>query len=61
MPFYATLHAITFDIGILSSTFAGVIILAGSVFILIFVPWLTALKYALLQDTDLFIRFSFGR
>ncbi|AFR26047.1 hypothetical protein RM11_0307 [Bartonella quintana RM-11] len=38
------LHAITFGIGILSSTFAGVIILAGSVFILIFVPWLDRFK-----------------
>ncbi|WP_425523076.1 hypothetical protein [Bartonella koehlerae] len=29
-----------FDIGVLSSTFAGVIILVRSVFILIFIPWL---------------------
>ncbi|GAA5109453.1 cytochrome b [Bartonella jaculi] len=40
LPFYAMLRAITFDIGILSSTFLGAIVLAGSVFVLIFVPWL---------------------
>lgn len=40
LPFYAILRAITFNIGALSSTFLGVVLLVGSVFVLIFVPWL---------------------
>ncbi|VEJ45693.1 cytochrome b [Bartonella vinsonii] len=44
LPFYAMLRAITFSIGALSSTFLGVVILAGSVFVLIFVPWLDRSK-----------------
>ncbi|WP_074381328.1 cytochrome b [Bartonella doshiae] len=40
LPFYAMLHAITFNIGVFSSTFVGIIILAGSFFVLFFVPWL---------------------
>ncbi|WP_156850704.1 hypothetical protein [Bartonella refiksaydamii] len=38
------LRAITFNIGALSSTFLGVVLLAGSVFVLIFVPWLDCSK-----------------
>ncbi|WP_208436056.1 cytochrome b [Bartonella phoceensis] len=44
LPFYAMLRAITFNIGALSSTFLGVIVLAGSIFVLIFVPWLDRSK-----------------
>ncbi|EJF78713.1 Cytochrome b/c1 [Candidatus Bartonella washoeensis] len=40
LPFYAMLCAITFNIGVLSSTFLGAVVLAGSVLVLIFVPWL---------------------
>jgi len=40
LPFYAMLRAVTFDIGPVSSTLGGVIVLAGSVLILLFIPWL---------------------
>ncbi|WP_297323270.1 cytochrome b N-terminal domain-containing protein [uncultured Bartonella sp.] len=40
LPFYAMLRAITFDIGPISSTFGGVIVLAGAVLVWLFVPWL---------------------
>ncbi|UTO27957.1 cytochrome b [Bartonella harrusi] len=40
LPFYTMLRAITFNIGVLSSTFVGVLLLAGSVFVWMFVPWL---------------------
>ncbi|MET3589805.1 ubiquinol-cytochrome c reductase cytochrome b subunit [Bartonella silvatica] len=44
LPFYAMLRAINFNVGALSSTFLGVIIVTASVFILIFVPWLDRSK-----------------
>lgn len=40
LPFYAMLKAITFDIGPLSSTLGGVIVLAASVLVWLFVPLL---------------------
>jgi len=40
LPFYAMLRAVTFDIGPVSSTLGGVIVLAASMLILLFVPWL---------------------
>lgn len=40
LPFYAMLRAITFDIGFIHSTFAGVLVLAAAVLVLFFVPWL---------------------
>lgn len=44
LPFYAMLRAITFNVGPISSTFAGVLVLAASVSVLIFVPWLDRSK-----------------
>lgn len=44
LPFYSMLRAITFNIGALSSTFLGVIILTSSVCVLFFVPWLDRSK-----------------
>lgn len=40
LPFYAMLRAITFDIGFIHSTFAGVLVLIASILVLLFVPWL---------------------
>lgn len=40
LPFYAMLRAVTFDIGPISSTLGGVIVLAASVLVFLFVPWL---------------------
>ncbi len=44
LPFYAMLRAITFNIGPISSTFAGVIILVSSIVVLLFIPWLDRSK-----------------
>ncbi|MCZ2158381.1 cytochrome bc complex cytochrome b subunit [Bartonella sp. 220] len=44
LPFYTMLRAITFNIGALSSTFLGVLLVVSSVFVLIFVPWLDRSK-----------------
>lgn len=44
LPFYAMLRAITFNVGPISSTFAGVLVLAASVSVLIFIPWLDRSK-----------------
>lgn len=40
LPFYAMLRAIVFDIGPISSTLLGVLVLLGSIMVLVFVPWL---------------------
>ena len=44
LPFYAMLRAITFNIGPISSTFAGVIVLVSSIVVLLFIPWLDRSK-----------------
>ncbi|EJF83998.1 hypothetical protein MCU_00666 [Bartonella elizabethae Re6043vi] len=44
LPFYAMLRAITFDIGIFSSTFVGFVLFVSSILVLIFVPWLDRSK-----------------
>ncbi|PIT70846.1 cytochrome b [Bartonella tribocorum] len=44
LPFYAMLRAITFDIGIFSSTFVGFFLFVSSIIVLIFVPWLDRSK-----------------
>ena len=44
LPFYAMLRAITFNIGPISSTFAGVIVLVSSIMVLLFIPWLDRSK-----------------
>lgn len=44
LPFYTMLRAITFDIGPISSTFAGVIVLVSSIVVLLFIPWLDRSK-----------------
>lgn len=40
LPFYAMLRAINFDIGFISSTLAGILVLLGSIGVLLFLPWL---------------------
>ena len=44
LPFSAMLRAITFNIGPISSTFAGVIVLVSSIIVLLFIPWLDRSK-----------------
>lgn len=44
LPFYAMLRAITFNIGIFSSTFVGFVLFVSSILVLIFVPWLDRSK-----------------
>jgi|GEM_PF-48218 len=40
LPFYAMLKAMDFDIGFISSTLAGVIVLFAAIAVLFFIPWL---------------------
>ncbi len=60
LPFYAMLRAITFNIGALSSTSLGVILLAGSIFILIFVPWLDRSKICSARYRPIYKIFFWG-
>jgi len=44
LPFYAILRAVTFDVFFITAKFGGVILMFGSIFMLVILPWLDTSK-----------------